>query len=71
MLALVLVAAGVRSAVYHARRPFDSSDLRDQLLENAETSENFVNLAPQHRLQLVAAIVDGVLSAPAQPAPNP
>jgi hypothetical protein len=32
VVALLFAAAGVRSAVHHARRPFDSSDVRDQLL---------------------------------------
>ena len=31
-LALVLTAFGIRSAVYWARRPFESTAIRDQLL---------------------------------------
>ena len=32
MIALLLAAGGIRSAIHHARRPFDSTDVRDQLL---------------------------------------
>jgi hypothetical protein len=32
VIAMVLAAGGVRSIVYHARRPFASADVRDQLL---------------------------------------
>jgi len=32
VVALVLLAGGVRSAIHHARRPFASDDVRDQLL---------------------------------------
>jgi hypothetical protein len=32
VIAFLLAAGGVRSAVHHARRPFDSTDVRDQLL---------------------------------------
>jgi hypothetical protein len=32
VVAVVLAAAGVRSAIHHARRPFASDDVRDQLL---------------------------------------
>jgi hypothetical protein len=31
-IALVFAAGGIRSAIHHARRPFDSTDIRDQLL---------------------------------------
>ena len=31
-VALVLTALGIRSAVYWARRPFESTAIRDQLL---------------------------------------
>jgi len=32
VLALICVAGGIRSLIHHARRPFASSDVRDQLL---------------------------------------
>ena len=32
VIALVFAVAGIRSAIHHARRPFDSRDPRDQLL---------------------------------------
>jgi hypothetical protein len=32
VIALVFAAGGIRSVIYHARRPFDSTDIRDQLL---------------------------------------
>jgi hypothetical protein len=32
VLAVVFAALGVRSAIHHARRPFGSDDLRDQVL---------------------------------------
>jgi hypothetical protein len=32
VIAMVFFAGGIRSLIHHARRPFDSADVRDQLL---------------------------------------